>query len=196
MKKWMAFLLALLMPALPALAEVPERVQVEENVYRLTVEETGEVLLLTVDAEGNPLRLETEVPAQVEAAGEQSREGAEEVVRQEYSTGRVLSAQLTEDGSRALAVLADDLCGMIEVCGEAIVSRALEYGEFAEDGMLTESGAMAAMRLLRSEANIVELELDEDDGALVYEGEACIGDVEYEFELNAYTGKLLEWDRD
>ena len=68
MKKWMAFLLALLMLALPALAEVPERVQVEENVYRLTVEETGEVLLLTVDAEGNPLRLETEVPAQVEAA--------------------------------------------------------------------------------------------------------------------------------
>lgn len=196
MKKWMAFLLALLMLALPALAEVPERVQVEENVYRLTVEETGEVLLLTVDAEGNPLRLETEVPAQVEAAGEQSREGAEEVVRQEYPTGRVLSAQLTEDGSRALAVLADDLCGMIEVCGEAIVSRALEYGEFAEDGMLTESGAMAAMRLLRSEANIVELELDEDDGALVYEGEACIGDVEYEFELNAHTGKLLEWEAD
>lgn len=196
MKKWMAFLLALLMLALPALAEAPERVQVEENVYRLTVEETGEVLLLTVDAEGNPLRLETEVPAQVEAAGEQSREGAEEAVRQEYSTGRVLSAQLTEDGSRALAVLADDLCGMIEVCGEAIVSRALEYGEFAEDGMLTESGAMAAMRLLRSEANIVELELDEDDGALVYEGEACIGDVEYEFELNAHTGKLLEWEAD
>ena len=196
MKKWMAFLLALLMLALPALAEVPERVQVEENVYRLTVEETGEVLLLTVDAEGNPLRLETEVPAQVEAAGEQSRVGAEEGVRQEYPTGRVLSAQLTEDGSRALAVLADDLCGMIEVCGEAIVSRALEYGEFAEDGMLTEFGAMAAMRLLRSEANIVELELDEDDGALVYEGEAYIDDVEYEFELNAHTGKLLEWEAD
>lgn len=203
MKKLIALLIALLLTT-PALAEgwresIPAgaaAVQLEERVYRLTVEETGEVLLLTVDETGAPLRLETEVPASAEGAGEQSREGAEAAVQLEYPTGRVLSAELAEDGSRTLAVLADDLCGMVEVRGEKIVSRALDFGEFAKDGRLTQSGALAALKLLRPEAEIVEIELDEDDGILLYEGEAYIGDIEYEFELNAQTGRLLEWDRD
>ena len=201
--KLLAMLLLGLMLFMPALAEnwsgvIPGSTsqQIEERIYRLTVESTGETLLLTVDDAGNPLRLETEIPAQVAAEGEQSRDGAEAAALLEYPAGRVLSSELMEDGSRVLTLLADDLCGTVAVRGDAIVFRALDFGEYAQDGELTYAGAEAALLLLRPGAWIAELELDDNDGMLIYEGEAFFGGVEYEFELNARTGRLLEWERD
>ena len=38
--------------------------------------------------------------------------------------------------------------------------------------------------------------MDEDDGMLLYEGDAWLDGQEYEFELDARTGRLLEWERD
>ena len=69
-------------------------------------------------------------------------------------------------------------------------------GEIYRDGMLTMEGALRVLRLHRPEAQFRALELDEDDGVYVYEGEAMIGNVEYEFELSVSSGKLLEWERD
>ena len=40
------------------------------------------------------------------------------------------------------------------------------------------------------------MDLDDDDGMLVYEGDAWLDGQEYEFELDAHTGRLLEWERD
>ena len=45
-------------------------------------------------------------------------------------------------------------------------------------------------------AEIVELELDRDDGRMTYEGEAYKDGMEYEFELDAYTGAILKWDEE
>ena len=39
----------------------------------------------------------------------------------------------------------------------------------------------------------VEIELDEDDGYWKYEGEIHYNGKEYEFELNAENGKIMEW---
>ena len=50
------------------------------------------------------------------------------------------------------------------------------------------------VRIGHDAAVIDELELDEDDGLLLYEGEVYIGSSEYEFELSAKTGRLLEWE--
>ena len=41
-----------------------------------------------------------------------------------------------------------------------------------------------------------EFELDWDDGRAVYEGEYRVGWTEYEFEMDAATGTLLEWEMD
>lgn len=39
----------------------------------------------------------------------------------------------------------------------------------------------------------VIIELDEEDGRLIYEGEVHYNDREYEFEMNASNGDMLEW---
>ena len=40
------------------------------------------------------------------------------------------------------------------------------------------------------------MELDRDDGRMVYEGECRKGQMEYEFKLDAQTGAILEWEED
>ena len=45
-------------------------------------------------------------------------------------------------------------------------------------------------------ATIRSMELDEDDGYYCYEGEAYQNGVEYEFVIDAYSGKILEWDQE
>lgn len=45
-------------------------------------------------------------------------------------------------------------------------------------------------------ATITKLELDYDDGKAKYEGKMYKGGIEYEFEIDAYTGKIIEWDID
>lgn len=45
-------------------------------------------------------------------------------------------------------------------------------------------------------ATLVKIKLDEDDGKLQYEGELKEGHIEYEFEIDATTGIIIEWDVD
>lgn len=39
----------------------------------------------------------------------------------------------------------------------------------------------------------IELELDKEDGKLIYEGEFIYNQLEYEFEINALNGTFLKW---
>ena len=45
-------------------------------------------------------------------------------------------------------------------------------------------------------ATITKLKLEKDDGIYVYEGEAILGDYEYEFEINASSGVIIDWDKE
>ena len=42
----------------------------------------------------------------------------------------------------------------------------------------------------------IELELDHDDGYLIYEGEIHYNRMEYEFEIDASTGNFIKWSED
>ena len=64
------------------------------------------------------------------------------------------------------------------------------------NGQLTFAGASQTLSLLRPGAQLDGMEMDEDDGFLLYEGDAYLDGQEYEFELDAHTGRLLEWERD
>lgn len=45
-------------------------------------------------------------------------------------------------------------------------------------------------------ASMIHIELDEDDGRLVYEGEIYHENKEYEFEIDASTGEIISWEQD
>lgn len=43
-------------------------------------------------------------------------------------------------------------------------------------------------------ADITEFETDRDDGRIAYEGTICHGGMEYEFEIDAYSGAFRKWE--
>lgn len=45
-------------------------------------------------------------------------------------------------------------------------------------------------------ATITELKLEKDDGRFIWEGEAVSGDYEYEFEIDANSGVIIDWEKD
>jgi len=47
-----------------------------------------------------------------------------------------------------------------------------------------------------SDATITKVELEKDDGRMVYEIDAYKGNTEYDVKVDAYTGAILEWEED
>lgn len=87
------------------------------------------------------------------------------------------------------------------------------YGEFEDISVKTSSGAAASSSDILSKskaqsialadagvsssaAKFIRVELDRDDGTRVYEIEFTAGDLEYEYEINAATGKIRDRDVD
>lgn len=53
---------------------------------------------------------------------------------------------------------------------------------------------IAMTRANITNATVTELYLEYDDGHVEYDGEMHLGSVQYEFEIDAVTGTILEWD--
>ena len=68
---------------------------------------------------------------------------------------------------------------------------ALTGGSISE----TDAKALALARVPgATDADIVKFEQDYDDGRLIYEGKIIFDNREYEFEIDAATGAVLDWD--
>ena len=66
-------------------------------------------------------------------------------------------------------------------------------------GTITEAEAKALVLAQipgASEIHIVKWKLDRDDGRWIYEGEVVYNSWEYEFEVDAVSGRIIEWDID
>lgn len=63
------------------------------------------------------------------------------------------------------------------------------------DGVLNAGEAVAKLAEKKGAVVVTELELDWDDGRLVYEGDAELDGKRYEFEMRA-TGEIIGWERD
>ena len=184
------------------LSMLPEGMVMEEtellgnlHMHTASVPETGEVLLLMC-SDGELILVETRQAAAYDpSAPAVERSRAEALVRAAYPECRILFSRDGE-GGKQLGVAGENFCGSILVADDRIISRSLEIGEIFRNGRLTMDGALKVLTLHRPEAEFRALELDEDDGVYLYEGEALLDGVEYEFELDARTGRLVEWERD
>lgn len=74
--------------------------------------------------------------------------------------------------------------------------RSSASGTNTSGAMLTREEAKALLQDKAPNATLIELKLDYDDGRAVYEGEMRDGYIEYEFEIDAYTGAFLKWEAD
>ncbi len=62
--------------------------------------------------------------------------------------------------------------------------------------MLTLEQAKQIVQSKALNAVLYEIKLDNDDGRMIYEGKMKEGYIEYEFEIDAVTGVIIEWDID
>ena len=59
-----------------------------------------------------------------------------------------------------------------------------------------DASAAALAKVPGAEEKDLRIKLDDDDGKLVYEGDIYYNGTEYEFEIDAATGDLLEWSQE
>lgn len=113
----------------------------------------------------------------------------------------------------AAAVLAVVLT-LIAVCGcgssegggtelqpfsQAAPSESAPSAESSASGAITweEAQAIALERIPGADiSNIVEMEVEYDDGRTEYEGSIYYNGYEYEFEIDGATGNILKWEID
>ncbi len=58
------------------------------------------------------------------------------------------------------------------------------------------AAALSVAGLTAKDVIFGDIEIDSDDGRLIYEGEFYYNGLEYEFEIDAATGAVLDWDID
>lgn len=96
----------------------------------------------------------------------------------------------------------------IDASTGAVISKDMEIEDDFNDNNTTNSAsasdvigeakatAIVLARVDGATEKDVYIKLDKDDGKQVYEGEIRYNGVEYEFELNAATGDILEWSQE
>ncbi len=164
----------------------------EMNLLRLSAA-TGETMLMLIDSAGMPICLTTEKSAPADPDAEQTADDAIATALGAFPDAIILQVY-SDEMYKAVNLATPELIGTLWVVGGQICRRELRGGHFIADGRLTLDGACHAARLLHPEAELMALEYDSDDNT--YDGDALVNGVEYEIELDARTGMLLEWERD
>jgi hypothetical protein len=170
--------------AYPETASLPDGAVMETetpDMRRYLVEDTGEIWTVH-QSEGECLAV-AELPLK------------EPVAIDEFVAMRWPDAWILKSEEKEALFLDAGVAGRCSQTDGVLVTE-MSFGEFRAEGRMLAAGAAAAMALYRPQAVVAEIELDEDDGLVIYEGEAYVDGIEYEFELDAYTGRLLEWERD
>ena len=174
--------------------------QTDEDARLLLYQTPLANLTLALDAQGEALWLRADARGSLQA--EQTREQAAAALLGIDESALILRIDEPEplsEGTPAPARVyftATRAAGWAEFDAGALRACDLTFGEFLSDGALTFAGASQTLRVLRPGAQLDGMELDEEDGRLVYEGDAYLDGQEYEFEMDARTGRLLEWERD
>ncbi len=116
------------------------------------------------------------------------------------SDGRILSADMEMiSGSTA-----DQDSGTGQSAGDAQPDSGSGQGQQSQGGTgsadvavsMEEAAAIALERVPGAAQSDVRIELDYDDGVYKYEGDIIYEQREYDFEIDANTGTILEWSEE
>lgn len=169
------------------------------RIMEYALSETGEKLTLVADHATGEIRMLSGQCPSVSEGVPMDAASAKALLLKVYPNAHVFSASEHSTGTgalRKLYIFSDSFYGHVLFDAEKICGRDLTFTTCMQNGRLSMKTAIYIMNVLRPEAILSGIELDEDDGLILYEGDAYVDGVEYEFELDAYTGQLLQWDRD
>lgn len=107
-------------------------------------------------------------------------------------TGVVLESEL--DYTRPVTA-AENAAPAAQVRQEAKPAAA-QTASSADNGLISRDKASSIALEKAGGGTVRYIKLERDDGRQVYEGEVVNGQYEYEFEIDARTGKVREWDKD
>ncbi len=130
-----------------------------------------------------------------------------EQTREETSGGGSMTAQESQPEQTAVTDGASDSTGDQGTQGSEQMTTAqpkaddgaAEGGSSAEKDMISEDEAKELVVSKVSgtpKKEEVHLKLDVDDGRKVYEGSVVHQEIKYEFEIDAQSGEILEWEED
>lgn len=166
--------------------------RLERESYEVKLDpDTGAVL--KVDYENEALRGSASATLTAEAALESV---------QRVFPDATIASQTSEIDDRLneikLFFYTDSLFGTMSLNAETgdILEYDVSIGSYLSDGQLTLDAAEAQLLALKPGATVTKIELDKDNGRVFWEGDATLDGKRYEFKLDAFTGALVEWERD
>ena len=184
---------------------VLEKVEWDDGLYEVQffVKETQERYEVRVHPEsGEAVSLESEKRMTVQDKSQKMDEtAAQEIVLAAYPGAKVLRVDEHRDDGRAQVAVffvAEGCYGTLEIdaySGE-IAQREIYFSQATQDGLISQEQAQEIVMAAYPEAQISKIRLDEDDGLYCWEGDARVDGQQYEFVVNALTGKIIEWERD
>ena len=209
MKKWLMILLVLLVLSSVALAEMPRAVGnlipataqlvdmdmddgIREYEYRdgntrYDVSMRGETLLM----------LKTTSPVG-DAAPAPTDEALVTELMKQLPEATVDGVYTVKDDSRQRRVAFLRQGGDVyEFVTEAETAKVVHMTQFFGAADITSlPDAWRALQDAKGAAVLTDVELEYDDGRLVYKGDASLNGRRFEFEILAENGKLLQWEKD
>lgn len=154
-----------------------------------------------VDLDGNVVKVEVEYRNVARASEATLDEAAAiDAALTFLESGEAQYALLERDDGRYewnVFVTAGDDTAIVGVQAETGEIRSLEAYYGLAPQILTADEAVAALIDAQGDLTVVDLDIDFDDGRTPrYDGKAEVDGRTYEFEMNAVTGDVYEWERD
>ncbi len=179
----------------------PTRVERDDGGYEVSLRGDGATYEVKVSGDGAVVEIEETVPGAGRASGfaltEDEALTAAQALRPGASFAPVLAQR--EDGGRVYeAFYAEgDAIGFLRLNAEtgALVSSKRFPTALAQGG-LTPADAAELVASRESGATLAEMDIGEERGRLVYEGEALVSGQVFEFEIDLLSGEFVEWKRD
>ena len=182
--------------------------EMDDGQYELNfrVQETKEKFEVHVSKDGQSVtKVSSEIPDDRGSRNVTLTEAeATEKASATYPGVTVETVQLIKDDGYfeyQVTFQGDGIRGMIALHPETglILEREVYYAaaaSSAESGLIDAKRAEEIALQKAGGGRLVYIKLERDDGRQVYEGEIITDAYEYEFEIDAQSGKILEWDKD
>lgn len=127
--------------------------------------------------------------------------GSITAIRAERDDGRLIFEGKATDDSYLYEFEIDASTGRFlewerERLKESAVATSAPGGKTGESGLIGTAAAKDIALTRAGGGNVTSIKLDREDGRQVYEGKVIDGDFEYEFEIDADTGEVLDWEKE